>query len=483
MKRFLLLALMALAWSATAADAPRSHRPPNFIVILSDDQGWGTTSVLMDPRVPESKSDFFKTPNLERLAASGMRFVQGYASHCNCSPSRASLQTGRSPAALHLTDIVERNAGPEYVGNRLIPPRHVDALPAGERTIPQLLKQHDPSYRAAHFGKWHLAGGGPAQFGYDESDGPTQNREGGRRDNLPDDPKRTFSTTRKAVSFLKSEAKAGRPFYLQVSYYATHTPNQALAATRDGFKAAPKGQRHSNVPFASMLADMDTAIGQILDAVKEAGIEGETYVVFTADNGSVPTADPSNINGPVRGSKASVWEGGIRVPFMVAGPGVAGDSISRTPVVGYDILPTVCDLAGFTNWPAVVEGGSFKSILLGSPSADVQRRDPVLVFHWPHYQHQKHSVPDTTILMDGWKLHYWWETGSVQLFHLDEDLGESEDVIGRFPERAVEMKRRLHAYLKEVRAQVPTPNPNFDPAKDPAKAIVDPGTASADGID
>lgn len=136
---------------------------PNFIVILTDDQGWGTTSVLMDPAVPESKSDFFQTPNIEKLAATGMRFSQAYA-HCNCSPSRASIQTGRSPAALHLTDIIERNSGPMYEGNKLIPPQHVAALSREDKTIPQLLKAAHSEYRAAHFGKWHLAGGGAAEF-------------------------------------------------------------------------------------------------------------------------------------------------------------------------------------------------------------------------------------------------------------------------------------------------------------------------------
>ncbi len=441
--------------------------PPNFIVILSDDQGWGTTSVTMDPLVPDSKSDFFKTPNIERLAAAGMRFSQGYASHCNCSPSRGALQTGRSPAALHLTDIIERNAGPEYVGNKLIPPHHVSALPAAEQTIPELLKAKNPAYRAAHFGKWHLAGGGPAQFGYDESDGPTGNREGSVKVNLPDDPKKIFSTTREAIAFLQKQVQAGHPFYLQVSYYATHAADQSRPATFAKFQAAPKGQRHDNVPYGAMLADLDTGIGQLLDAVKAVGISTNTYILYTSDNGCVPTDDPANINGPVHGYKASVWEGGIRVPFMVAGPGVKPGSVSRTPVVGYDFLPTICELAGLTIWPKVVEGGSMKPVLLGDGSAAVKRPGDFLVFHWPHYQHGKHSTPDTTILADGWKLHYWWETGQVQLFHLDQDLGESKDLAATQPARAAAMKKTLTNYLATVDAQLPVKNPDYNPATDP----------------
>lgn len=468
MKKFLpttALTLTAVAiFSATAA-----VDRPNFIVILTDDQGWGTTSVMMDPLVPESKSDFFKTPNIERLASSGMRFSQAYASHCNCSPSRASLQTGRSPAALHLTDIIERNAGPEYMGNKLIPPHHVSALPANEKTIPELLKAHDPAYRAGHFGKWHLAGGGPANFSYDESDGPTMNRAGSVPANLPDDPKKIFSTTRKAIAFMQEQVKSGHPFYLQVSYYATHAANQSRPATLEQFRNAPKGKRHDNVPYGAMLSDLDTGIGQLLDAVKASGISSNTYVIYTADNGCILTDDPANINGPVRGHKATVWEGGIRVPFMVTGPGVKPDSISRTPIVGYDILPTICELAGITTWPKAVEGGSFKSVILGDGSAAVKRPGDFLVFHWPHYQHEKHSTPDTTLLADGWKLHYWWETGQVQLFHLDQDLGESKDLAVEQPERAAAMKQRLTNYLATINAQLPVPNSEYNPATDPAK--------------
>jgi len=459
----------ALVLTTTLAALPVvAGTPPNFIVILTDDQGWGTTSVMIDPLVPESKSDFFKTPNVERLAAAGMRFTQGYASHCNCSPSRAALQTGRSPAALHLTDIIERNAGPTYVGNKLIPPQHISAFPAEEKTIPQLLKAHNPAYRTAHFGKWHMRGGGPARYGYDESDGPTANREGSVQANLPDDPKKTFSMTRKAVTFLQQQAEAKRPFYLQVSYYATHEANQARPATLDEFRNASKGKRHDNVPYGAMLSDLDAGIGQLLDAVKAAGISDNTYIIYTADNGSIATSDPASLNGPLRGHKATIWEGGVRVPFMIAGPGVRPNSISRTPVVGYDILPTICDLAGIAPWPKAVEGGSMKAVILGDGSAPVRRAGEFLVFHWPHYQHAKHSTPDTTILADGWKLHYWWETKRVQLFQLDKDLGESQDIAQEQPERATKLKATLEAYLKTIDAQLPEINPNYDPKDDPA---------------
>jgi arylsulfatase A-like enzyme len=441
---------------------------PNFIVILSDDQGWGTTSIMMDPLVPESKSDFFKTPNLERMASTGMRFCEAYASHCNCSPSRAALQTGRSPAALHITDIIERNSGEDYEGHLLIPPQHLTALGTNDLTIPQLLKAANPAYRAALFGKWHLAGGGPQNYGYDVSDGPTGNAAGDRKINLPDDPKQIFGITRRSIAFMQEQVKTGHPFYLQVSHYATHTANQTRPATRQQFRDLPKGARHDNVPYGAMLFDLDAGIGQLLDAVKAAGIADNTYIIYTSDNGSIPTKDPGNINGPVRGYKATVWEGGIRVPFIVEGPGIKAGAVSRTPVVGYDILPTICDLAGVKTWPKAVEGGSLKPVLLSDGKAAVSRPNDFLVFHWPHYQNAKHSTPDTTLLADGWKLHYWWETGQTQLFHLDQDLGESKDLAATQPARVASMEQRLTNYLASVNAQLPVPNPNYHPGSKPA---------------
>ncbi len=455
------IVIISILCAAVLAPALHAADPkPNFIVILADDQGWGTTSVMMDPSIPESRSDFFQTPCIEKLATAGMRFTEAYASHCNCSPSRAALMTGRSPAALHLTDIIERNDGRDYVGNPLIPPHHISALSSDDPTIPQLLKAFDSSYRTAHLGKWHLAGGGPEKHGFDVSDGATDNSNG--RGKLPDNPKKIFGITQRAIEFMNAQVRSGNPFYLQVSHYATHEPWQARPSSIKKFQDAAKGTRHTNVEYAAMLFDLDEGIGLLLDAVKAAGIADHTYIIYTSDNGCIPTQDPGNINGPVRGWKASVWEGGIRVPFMVAGPGIKPGSISRTPIVGYDILPTICDLAGIANWPKLVEGGSLKKVLLGDGTANVTRPEEYLVFHWPHYQHEKHSTPDSTILgPNGWKLHYWWETKQVQLFHLDEDLSESHDLSAEKTKDADRMKGQLLAYLAKVNAQLPVPNPNY----------------------
>ena len=435
---------------------------PNFIVIFADDQGWGTTSVQIDPLVPDSKSDFFETPNIERLAAAGIRFTQAYSSHPNCSPSRAALLTGRSPAALHFTDIVGRNTGNLYEGNPMIPPTHINNLPTEEMTIPELLKQHNPNYKAAHFGKWHLNGGGPNSHGFDASDGNTGNGEGDN--STPDDPKRAFSITNRAMDWMQDQVIDGKPFYLQVSHYATHLAIHYRAETKAYFDSKTPGARHQHTEYASMLYDMDEAIGQLIDKVIELGLAESTYVIYTADNGTYPMDIPANINGPIRGWKATAWEGGVRVPFIVTGPDISHNIISREPVVGYDILPTICELAGMdsSTLPSVVEGGSIAGILKGTAS-NVTRSADKLVFHWPHYQHTKFSTPDTTMIKNGYKLHYRWESQKTQLYNLAEDLGETTDISRTHYELANEMKLELQQHLSDINAKLPEVNPEYSP--------------------
>jgi arylsulfatase A-like enzyme len=462
-----------MAMADNAANLPKvseegiPKKQPNFIVILTDDQGWGTTSITVDPAVPESKSDFFKTPNLEKLASQGLRFTQAYSGHPNCSPSRAALLTGRSPAALHFTDICGRNGGGLYVGNKIIPPQHINALPEGELTLPEIIKQHLPAYKAAHFGKWHLGKVGPEGHGFDAGDGPTGNREGSGKDNLPDDPKRIFSVTKRANDWMAEQAKGKQPFYLQVSHYATHLGLQSRPETKQRVDKRPSGTRHQNTEFGAMIEDMDDGIGQLLAKVKELGIGDNTYIFYTADNGTFPLEEPGNINGPLRGNKATVWEAGVRVPFIIAGPGIKSGTVSRAPAVGYDIYPTICDILGIADLPEQVEGGSLQPVW-AAKAASVKRSRPQLVFHWPHYQHQKKSIPDSTVLLDSYKLHYFWETGKAELYNLKTDLAETKDLSRSMPDKAKELEGLLHSHLKEINAQIPELNKDYDPATDPA---------------
>ncbi|NLK42726.1 MAG: sulfatase [Planctomycetes bacterium] len=452
----------AVVWrSVTVRQIPAQNpQTPNFIVILTDDQGWGTTSIQLDPDVPASKSDFFETPRLERLAQNGLRFTQAYSAHPNCSPSRAALLTGRSPAALHFTDIVGRNSGVHYDGLPMIPATHINDLPEAEMTIPELLKRHNSAYTAAHFGKWHLRGGGPNNHGFDAGDGATGNAQGDG--NPPDDPKQVFGIARRGNEWMQNQVIEGKPFYLQLSHYATHLAIEYRPETKNYFETKPAGNRHHHPGFAAMLYDLDEAIGLTIDKVFELGIQDNTYIIYTADNGTYPLEMPENINGPLRGWKATLWEGGVRVPFVVIGPGIAKGTISKEPVVGYDILPTICDLAGMdlSDLPPQVEGGSFAHILRGHLAPILRPREG-LVFHWPHYQVDKFSTPDSTVLLDGYKLHYRWETAKKQLFHLDEDLAEKTDLARYEQALANQMAQGLFEHLEAIGARLATPNPAY----------------------
>lgn len=457
-----MAALMAaLLWTGAAVAA----ETPNIVLILTDDQGWTGTSVQFDDGVADSRSDFYQTPALERLASEGMRFSNAYAPHPNCSPTRLSIQTGKSPALMRMTDIIGRTKGIFYEDNRLIPPQHINDIPAAELTIAELIKAARPEYVTGHFGKWHLGGGGPGQHGYDEHDGETGNREG----NQPDpNPKRIFGVTKRANDFMRSHAAAGDPFFLQVSHYAVHLGIHALASTVGKYESLSPGSRHNHPGHAAMTENLDTGIGMVLDTIDDLGIGDNTYVIMTSDNGSYLKAGATQVttNLPLAGQKASLWEGGIRVPMIVRGPGVAAGSICQVPVIGWDIYPTIRDLLGIdTPLPDGVEGGSMRELLESGGTGAVARPREELVWHFPHYQHAKGTKPQSAIRLGDYKLIKFYETGEVRLYDLAGDLGETRDLSAELPDKAAELDTRLSEYLDAINAPMPVVNPDYGNAK------------------
>ena len=461
MKRLLLTTLL-LFWITLNG---QGNKAPNIVLILTDDQGWGATSVLMDKNVPESRSDFIKTPNLEKLASRGVVFSQAYAPHPNCSPSRYSILTGKSPAKLQMSDIVDRHQGSFFEGNRVVPPPHVNDIADEEITIAEWIKELRSEYVAAHFGKWHVNGGGPEKHGFDASTGETSNREGGAED---PNPKRIFSITKSGNDWMEKQVNAGRPFYMQLSHYATHLAIHSLEPTLKETQARKPGKRHILAGHAAMAEDLDTGLGMTLNKIKELGIEDNTYVIYIADNGTYPLNNPGNTNGPLHGWKATLWEGGIRVPFIIAGPGIDRDRRSDR-VVGYDLFPTICDWLGIDSFPQGLEGGSLAKLLSGAAHAKVVRENPFLVFHFPHYQLQKGGQPSTALYQGNYKLIKFWETGDYHLYNLNKDLDESENLSKKLTNRTVRMSQTLDKYLASINAGIPTVNTQFDPDKDPGK--------------
>jgi arylsulfatase A len=472
MKHHHILAALIVFTALLSVSCKKEEVKPNIILILADDQGWGATSVVMDPSVPASASDFIRTPNLERLAARGMVFSSGYAPHPNCSPSRAAILTGKSPAQLHLTDIVDRHSGPLFEGNRLIPPPHVAGLDTSEITIAELIKRELPGYATAHFGKWHLAAGGPEKHGFDVSHGETSNREGDG--NPPDDPKKIFTITRDGMDWMESMVTEGRSFYLQLSHYATHLGIESRPETLEEVSQRNPGHRHTFVPYAAMSEDLDTGVGMILDKIEELGIADKTYVIYLADNGTYPTPNPANINGPLHGWKATLWEGGIRVPFIIAGPGISA-GYQDIMVTGCDLYPTICDWVGIRSLPDGVEGKSLAGILAEHAElpenhevSSTGEKNGFQVFHFPHYQHQKGNHPVSAIYQDSYKLIKWYEDTTFHLYSLEDDLEETHNLAGEKPDVVLEMDRAMKSYFEEIGAWMPTLNPDFSPASDPA---------------
>ena len=412
-------------------------KPPNIILILTDDQGWNNTEMPMIPSRADTRSDFYLTPNFKRLADVGMTFSQAYAPHPVCSPSRHAIQFGMTPAKLKKTS----NRAVNY------------PEPFQTRAIPQVLKSIDPIYRAAHFGKWHMYHH-PAELGYDASDGRTGNHTArqlttDQTKHFPhDDPKRSVSLTDNAVQFIRHQAHTGAPFYLQVSHYAIHLSAEAKPATLARHKARTPGKIHTAYWYAAMIDDLDQAVGRILDVLDELKLTDNTYVFLTSDNGGTARQYP-HFNKPLRAGKGSYYEGGLRVPFFASGPGIKAGSYSTVPVVGYDLLSTFADLAGSEGQPPKgIEGGSVKDVLLNGGKGEVRRPRAGLHFYRP---------VDSVLIRDGHKLRRTHRTGEIELYDLSEDLSEITNLAASKPRLAKRMQAGLEDWIKEIDATTPSP--------------------------
>jgi arylsulfatase A-like enzyme len=445
---------------------------PNFIFLLSDDQGWVQTSTQMDPDDPKTRSDYFKTPNIDRFFQSGMLFARGYSPGTYCMPTRRSIQVSRSP----LWHAFNGQPVPQWTAA-------YKELPS----IPHVLKAADPDYRAAHFGKWDLRydDPDPSELGYDASDGPTGNGEGnvgaqvdGKLDKFTarpaEDPKNIFDLTKRGAEFMEEQVAAGRPFYLQLSHYALHLSVFYRQETYDEVQEWPTGEKHYIPSFAAMLKDMDEGFGQLFDKVKALGIEDHTYIIYMADNGGRPTLNLSDgrsrerRNEPLSEGKHAIYEGGIRVPFGIAGPGIEPGSFTRTAVSGVDILPTLADLAGAEIPLGDIDGGSMKSLVY-QLSDEVDRPYPFLVFHDKSANPKSSEVngdSESALMQGDYKLVKTWKNGAAhttELYDLSKDPGEANDLAEQMPERAAKLSAMLDDYIAHSQGDVTVDDDDWPP--------------------
>ena len=415
---------------------------PNFIFIQGEAQGWASMSVQLDPDHPESRSRVFYTPTLERLASEGMRFSSFYAPSPRCTPSRVAYVTGKSPAQLHMTFTSNRGSA----GRPVQEPIPSLELSLDETTIAELLEP--AGYVSAHFGKWHMGKAHPSKHGFAESDGPTSNS--GPENSRNPNPKQAYGITQSGIDFMSRQVAAGKPFYLQLSHYGGRSAADALRSTYETMQSRAKGRDDKSVGAAAVALDMDTTIRMLLAKVDELGITDRTYIFYTADHGT-----PGR-NGPLQGGKGGLWDGGVRIPLLVRGPGIKGDICSRVRTTGVDLLPTIADLAGVADsLPENVEGGSLVPVLTNAGKGVVKRPREEFVFHFPHYDKDLLG-PVSSILLGDFKLIRAYEGNRRLLFDLSSDIGERHDLSASMPEKVSELDERLSQYLKAVNAQMPT---------------------------
>ena len=458
-----IIAGVGLSCMALSGYGQSSERP-NIVFILADDMGWTALTERMDQNIPGSCSDYYQTPNIDRIVRNGIRFSHGYAPSSVSSPSRHSIQTGMNPS--HINHV--------YVGQKTTHIKYGELF-----SIPKMLKEIDSRYVCAHFGKWHLDCD-PAVMGYDQSVGMTKNTDGDVKvyKHIPyegdiekagswldikfsEDPKLAFSLTEKSVKFLEECAQKDVPFYLQLSHYATHKEIISTEESYNRFNALPRGKYHDMPTYAAMLYDMDRSIGILLDKLEELDLLSNTYIFFMTDNGGVPFFPPARperellkgmgSNSPLQRGKWDVFEGGLRVPFVMAGPGITPGSQCDVPVIGYDWLPTVAEIAGYNKpLPEQIDGCSFLALAKGQETSRPERSFP---FYFPSQSPAGLNRPQAAIIRGDYKLIEFLDNDEILLFNLRNDLSEQTNLAGKEVEKAAELKKELddyHALTKPI---------------------------------
>ena len=453
---FNLEKLLSLSFLLFFCFIQASAQPPNFVIIVLDDQGWTGSSVQMDADILESKSDYYLTPEMEALASLGMTFSQAYSPSPKCSPSRSSILTGRTTARNQFTNTDNNIA----TGKLLIEPVTNTALNGTDTTYAEWLKSTGMNYRTAHLGKWHLGNAddsSPTNNGFDVNDGATNNSDGNQGGVVQTDPKKIFDLTSRANSFMQTAVSDGVPFLLQLSHYAVHNEIEARQETIDLYNdptQRPLGVIHSGVEYGAMTEDTDDGIGLLLAEITSLGIDNNTYVILISDNGGQQNLT-SNL--PLSLGKTFISEGGIRVPFIIKGPNITANSYNREAVVEYDLFPTIAELTGSPEaLPDNIDGQSLVPLLTGN---SFNRMEPIY-FHSPHYDDNPNKTPRSAVVDGQYKLIVEYETGSINLYDLSADIGETNDISASEAILAQTLCIQLRDHLKEVSASMPTLDPS-----------------------
>ena len=455
---------------------------PNILFILADDLGYNDLSCM--------GSNYYETPNIDKIAQKGMIFTNGYAACQVCSPSRASLLTGKSPARHGITDWIGAPTGENWRRSRRftksLPPSNKDHLPYDYQTLPEVLKT--VGYATFFAGKWHLGGEGshPEDHGFDENQGGYHRGgpySGGffspfnnpKMADYPAEKGMSLSAklAKETVAFM--EENKDSTFLAYLSFYAVHAPiqtskekwnkyrqkaeNQGIAET--GFemeRRLPARKYQDNPVYAGLIEQMDDAVGMVLNALERLGLDENTIVVFTSDNGGVVSGDNYSTNlSPLRGGKGYQWEGGLRVPYLINVPWMAHKGKKNdTPVIGMDFFPTFLDLTGIPLRPDLHNDGfSLIPILKGGNIANRE-----LIWHYPHYGNQG-GDPSGVIRKGDYKLIRYYEDGKEELYNLKNDIGEQKNIIEKYPKIATALSNSLSNQFSDLQVLYPIPDPQF----------------------
>ena len=424
-------------------------------------------------------SDLYETPNIDKLARQGMRFTDAYAAAPVCSPTRASIMTGKYPARLHMTIWYESSANPPR-NRKLIPPVTQGNLPHEQVTIAEVLKE--AGYFTAHVGKWHLGDAAhyPQTQGFDVNIGGTfwgapttffypyggPSRWGGEYRYVPHlefGTEGEYLTDRLTDEALRIMDKVkDKPFFLNLCYHTVHTPIEGKPELVEYYRKKVKpSMQHQNYEYAAMVHSLDENVGRVLDKIEELGVADDTIVVFFSDNGGYINKFNNKAvtsNYPLRCGKGSLYEGGVRDPLIIRWPGVTkAGSVCSEPVSSIDFYPTFLDmtnLAGDSKHNADMDGRSLVP-LLKNPAFKLKRK--ALYWHYPHYYPT--TTPVSAIRQGDWKLLEYFEDNHIELYNLSDDIGEQNDLARTMPEKAGELRKRLDDWRKAVDAQMPTKKP------------------------
>ena len=469
--QILLIISFVVPCAATTAAVPDQ---PNIILFLIDDLGWSDLGC--------QGSTYYQTPNIDRLAAEGVRFTDAYAACAVCSPTRASVLTGKYPARLLLTNWLP--SGRWDPTARLREGRFVRGLPVEEFTLAESLRE--AGYRTMHVGKWHLgsepfclpqhhgfeiniagnAHGAPGQYFFPYQGDwsiPTTGQRA-RWNVFPNGADGEFLTerlTNEAVALIDEANEDDKPFFLYFPHYGVHTPLQAKREVIRKYEGIPERHRQGKPVYAAMVESIDDSVGRILQALRDRNIEQNTVVIFTSDNGGFYKATS---NAPLRANKGSYYEGGIRVPLIIRWPGVAeAGGVVDDPVISNDMYPTCLAAAGLPQIPNQhIDGVNLQPVLAGDGTLSSRS----LFWHFPHYNKHPSSFPSSVIRKGDWKLIETFDPVGVELYNLAQDIGETTDLARKQPRIREAMLDELKEWRGAVRAEPMLPNSDYRPTFD-----------------